>query len=167
MAQAGRQQARPAPGRTIPARQAPGGPPAKLTLAQVTFKEPTPGGTPTPSMDMPDDWKDSDEVKAAGQFYPTADWRKPGEYFEGILLGVSPERGPNKQRLYHLQHSGGDYFDCWGTTAIDDRIDQLMNSGVLTTGMEVRVTYLGEAPTARNQNPVKLFDVRCRPGKTR
>jgi len=136
--------------------------------AQVTFKEPAQSDTPVAQANVPDDWKEGEGVEvASGQFFPTADWKRPGEYAEGIYLSVEEERGPNKQRLYHFQHSGGDNFDVWGTTTIDDRINALTTMGKLVTGMEVRITYLGEAPTARNQNPVKLFDVRCRAGKTR
>lgn len=164
---AGRPGTRPAPARTQtpPARgQRPGAPPAAPAMIKThwaTFKEPTPGQAQA-QVERDNDW-DGEDVAVAGQFHPTPVWDAPGAKVVGQYLGMSENRGPNNQRMYHFKNmSDGSYFDVWGATSLDNRMDDLINQGALVTNVIVRMVYLGDVPTKRGMSPTKTFDIRTK-----
>lgn len=137
------------------------GAPAKPTIIKThwaEFKEPTPGQQRT-QVEADPDWS-GDDVVRAGDFHPTPVWDSPGAKIEGIYLGMSENRGPNNQRMYHFRHpEEPTYFDVWGAKALDDRFNDLLQSGRLETGYLMRITYLGDVETKRGQNPAHTFEV--------
>ena len=76
---------------------------------------------------------------------------------------MSENRGPNNQRMYHFKNmSDGSFFDVWGATSLDNRMDDLINQGALVTNVIVRMVYLGDVPTKRGMSPTKTFDIRTK-----
>lgn len=139
-----------------PAKAAPKRFPAKL----VEFEAPT-GDDDQPAVqaDLPDDWRGPGTTQA-GAFNPTPRWREPGEYVDGEYLGMSTNRGPNASRLYHLRLREGTFIDVWGSTALDNRMDDAFRLGLQPgAGQHVFIQYLGTQPTKRGANPVKVFNV--------
>jgi len=142
------------PSAAAPAKAAP----VRITPHWAEFKQPTPGEGPRAVVDQPDDWK-GDDVVEAGEFHPTPIWDSPGATVEGTYIGLSENRGPNAQRMYHFRHDDGSYFDVWGSTSMDQRLDQMLASGMLTTGYRMRVTFTGDVPTKRGQSPAHTFAI--------
>jgi len=150
----------PRPGVPRPGVARPGVPvkPKVITPHWAEFKDPTPATGPRTEVEQPDDWK-GDDVIEAGEFHPTPIWDSPGATIEGTFIGYVENRGPNNQRLYHFRHDDGRYFDVWGATAMDSRMTDMLNSGQLMTGYRVRITFKGDEPTKRGQNPAHTFAI--------
>lgn len=132
--------------------------PVVIKPFQADFKEPTPGQQRSVVTDDPE-WS-GDNVIVAGEFHPTPVWSKPGAMVIGTYLGMSENRGPNAQNMWHFRHDDGAFFDVWGATSLDTRLKDLINAGQLVQGYRVRIVFKGDEPTKRGQNPTHTFDVR-------
>lgn len=65
---------------------------------------------------------------------------KPGDEISGVYAGKESGVGPNNSNLYNLQVDG-QLVGVWGTTILDARMKNL------SLGEEVKIVYLGEAPS--------------------
>lgn len=142
------------------ARAAAPPPPKPITIVPFAadFKEPTPGQQRSVVQDDAE-WT-GDNVIVAGEFHPTPIWSKPGAMVIGTYLGMSENRGPNSQKMWHFRHDDGGFFDVWGATSLDSRLGDLIQAGQLVPSYRVRIVFKGDEPTKRGQNPTHTFDVR-------
>lgn len=93
-------------------------------------------------------------------FPPSPDWQKVGEAVFGHYIGLRLDVGPNKSRIYELaahQVEGKEPLTVavWGSAALDRLFDSAYPP--IRLGDRVAIIYLGEKPTQRGLNPVKLF----------
>ncbi len=114
---------------------------------------------------LPAEWQAADVL---GGLPPSPVFETPGEAIFGLFVGVRDNVGPNNSRVYELMaHKGPDQKPeltaVWGSTALDRMFDSAMPK--VQAGDRIGIVYLGERPTKRNQNPVKLFKLLVkRPG---
>lgn len=101
-------------------------------------------------------------VEAPSNLAPTAQWSKPGEFVEGIFLGLADEVGPNESRLYNFKMEDGALVAVWGGTVLDSRMDMCRAQG-LDVGDTVRIVYVGDAQAKKGQNPARIFKVGFKP----
>jgi len=112
---------------------------------------------------LPEEWQDANVL---GGLPPSPVFEEPGEAIFGIFVGVRDGVGPNNSRVYELMaHKGPnvkpELTAVWGSTALDRMFDSAMPK--VKSGDRVGIVYLGERPTKRNQNPVKLFKLLVKP----
>lgn len=106
---------------------------------------------------LPAEWQDATVL---GGLPPSPVFEIPGEAIFGIYVGVRDGVGPNNSRVYEIMaHKGPnqkpELTAIWGSTALDRMFDSAMPK--VKSGDKIGIVYLGERPTKRNQNPVKLF----------
>ncbi len=92
--------------------------------------------------------------------HPTVEFENPGEYFIGRFDSARPDVGKNKSWMYlfmfdNKETGKRELVGVWGSTALDVKMARANPN----KGQSVCIQYLGTAPTARGQNPVKLFRV--------
>jgi hypothetical protein len=95
-------------------------------------------------------------------FPPSPQWEHPGDALFGYFVTMREGIGPNSSRLYELSvpRKGEDPVTVavWGSAALDRIFDSVFPP--IKSGDKVGMIFLGEKPTKRGLNPVKLFDVR-------
>lgn len=106
---------------------------------------------------LPDGFENAETL--AG-FPPSPEWKNPGDTLFGDFIGVKTDVGPNKSRLYEIAAFQGEGKDLlgvavWGSAALDRLFDSAYPP--IQTGDRIGIIYLGEKPTNRGLNPVKLF----------
>jgi len=106
---------------------------------------------------LPAEWQAADVL---GGLPPSPVFETPGEAIFGLFVGVRDNVGPNNSRVYEIMaHKGPDQKPeltaVWGSTALDRMFDSALPK--VQAGDRIGIVYLGERPTKRNQNPVKLF----------
>lgn len=109
---------------------------------------------------LPEEYKGGETMSG---FPPSPDWQQPGEAVFGHFVAMRLDVGPNKSRIYEIATPQGDGKDpmtvaVWGTAAIDRLFDSAYPP--IQLGDRVAFIFLGEKPTQRGLNPVKLFAVR-------
>jgi hypothetical protein len=109
---------------------------------------------------LPEEWEKGETL--AG-FPPSPEWREPGEAIWGEFIGLRTDVGPNKSRIYEIAAYQGDHqppvtVAVWGSAALDRLFDSAYPP--IQMGDRVGIVYLGEKPTQRGLNPVKLFALR-------
>jgi len=96
-------------------------------------------------------------------FPPSAKFEKVGECVFGEFIGMREEVGPNTSRLYEISIPNGTdrtTVAVWGGAAIDRLFDSAYPP--IQQGDRIAFIYLGEKPTKRQQNPVKLFALKVK-----
>lgn len=106
---------------------------------------------------LPDEWKDGETL--AG-FPPSPEWVKPGDALFGEYIGMRTDVGPYKSRIYEIAAYQGEDKEpltvaVWGSEALDRLFDSAYPP--IQLGDRVGIIFLGEKPTQRGLNPVKLF----------
>lgn len=92
-------------------------------------------------------------------FPPSVKFEKPGDFIGGEFIHLRENVGPNSSRVYELSVDGNNSvpFNCvvWGSSALDRQFDSAYPP--VQQGDKLGIIYLGDKPTSRKQNPVKLF----------
>jgi len=98
-------------------------------------------------------------------FPPSAKFEKVGECVFGEFVGMRSGVGPNASRLYEVSIPNGaeqTTVAVWGSAAIDRLFDSAYPP--IQQGDRIAFIYVGEKPTKRQQNPVKLFALKIKRG---
>jgi len=105
---------------------------------------------------LPDEFKNSETLSG---FPPSPEWKEPGQALFGYFIGMREKIGPNESRLYEISvpRKGEDPLTVavWGSAALDRLFDSSFPP--IRTGDKLGFIFLGEKPTKRGLNPVKLF----------
>lgn len=106
---------------------------------------------------MPEEYRRGETMSG---FPPSPDWQEPGEAVFGHFIGLRLDVGPNKSRIYELAAYQGKNKEpltvaVWGSAALDRLFDSAFPP--IRMGDRLAIIYLGEKPTQRGLNPVKLF----------
>lgn len=115
---------------------------------------------------LPDEWQAAEKL---GGFAPSPLFETPGEALFGTYVGMRDNVGPNNSRVYEIMAYQGpdkkaELTAVWGSTALDRMFDSAFPK--IKSGDRIGIIYLGSKATKRNQNPVKLFQLRVlRPGE--
>lgn len=139
---------------SVPARQSKQ---TGITPRPVTFRQPPAGSQADdlPEIALPERWRGEDVKASVGGLHPAAEWKNPGESFEGTFIKVLDEVGPNGSRIYQCASLEGEIVSIWGSTVLDDRWDDVQPQ----RGDLVYIVYRGLAKTKRDKNPAKVFEV--------
>lgn len=105
---------------------------------------------------LPEEFKRGDTLSG---FPPSPEWKKPGEALFGYYVMTREGVGPNESRLYEIAVPRKDdeplTVAVWGSAALDRLMDSAFPA--LKQGDKLAIIFLGEKPTKRGLNPVKLF----------
>jgi len=105
---------------------------------------------------LPEEFKRAETLSG---FPPSPEWKSPGDALFGYFVGTREMVGPNESRLYEIAMPRTDEepltVAVWGSAALDRLIDSAFPP--LKSGDKVAIIFLGEKPTKRGLNPVKLF----------
>ena len=111
---------------------------------------------------LPEEFAGSETLSG---FPPSAKFEKVGECIYGEFVGMRSGVGPNGSRLYEISiPNGADQTTVavWGSSAIDRLFDSAYPP--VQQGDKIAFIYVGEKPTKRQQNPVKLFALKVKRG---
>lgn len=114
---------------------------------------------------LPEEFKGAETL--AG-FPPSAKFDKPGDCVFGEFVTMREGVGPNSSRLYELSLPNGSgesmTVAVWGSAALDRLFDSAYPP--VQSGDRLAVIFIGEKPTKRGLNPVRLFALKVkRPGQ--
>lgn len=134
--------------------------PVTVNLQPVKYEQPEAESVDVAG--LPAEWQDAETL---GGFAPSPKWEVPGEALFGTFVAVRDNVGPNDSRVYEIMaYMGPDKKEeltaVWGSTALDRMFDSAFPK--IKTGDKVGIIYIGEKPTKRAQNPVKLFQLKVR-----
>lgn len=105
---------------------------------------------------LPEEFKRGETLSG---FPPSPNWEKPGEALFGYYVGMRDNIGPNNSRLYEIamprKNEEPLTIAAWGSAALDRLFDSAYPA--VKQGDKIAIVYLGEKPTKRGLNPVKLF----------
>lgn len=105
---------------------------------------------------LPEEFKRAETLSG---FPPSPEWKNPGDALFGYYVGTREKIGPNESRLYELAVPRKDEepltVAVWGSAALDRLVDSAFPP--LKSGDKMAIIFLGEKPTKRGLNPVKLF----------
>jgi hypothetical protein len=105
---------------------------------------------------LPEEFKRGETLSG---FPPSPEWKNPGDAIFGYFVKQREKIGPNESRLYELAVPRKDEepltVAVWGSAALDRLVDSAFPP--LKSGDKVAIIFLGEKPTKRGLNPVKLF----------
>lgn len=105
---------------------------------------------------LPEEFKRAQTISG---FPPSPEWKNPGDALFGYFVTMRDKIGPNESRLYELAVPRKDEdpltVAVWGSAALDRLIDSCFPP--LKSGDKMAIMFLGEKPTKRGLNPVKLF----------
>lgn len=105
---------------------------------------------------LPEEFK---RAQTLSGFPPSPEWKAPGDALFGYFVMMREKVGPNESRLYELAVPRKDEepltVAVWGSAALDRLVDSCFPP--LKSGDKLAIMFLGEKPTKRGLNPVKLF----------
>jgi len=106
---------------------------------------------------LPDEYRKGETLSG---FPPSPQWERPGQALFGEFVVLRDHVGPNDSRLYEIAAFQGEGKDpisvaVWGSAALDRLFDSAYPP--IQMGDRVAIIFLGEKPTKRGLNPVKLF----------
>ncbi len=132
--------------------------PVTVNLQPVKYEQPEAESVDVAN--LPAEWQSAETL---GGFAPSPRWETPGEAMFGTFVAVRDNVGPNDSRVYEVMaHMGPDkkpeLTAVWGSTALDRMFDSAFPK--IKAGDKIGIIYLGEKPTKRAQNPVKLFQLK-------
>lgn len=92
-------------------------------------------------------------------FPPSPKFEKVGDAVFGYYIRMQTDVGPYHSRLYELSVPRGSddplTIAVWGTSALDRLFDSAFPA--IEAGDKLAIIFLGEKPTKRGLNPVKLY----------
>jgi len=89
---------------------------------------------------------------------PTVKFEEPGEYILGRYIGVRELHIESRlQKLYDLMTPQREIVSVWGSTILDNRMDNATKKG-LNLNSSLMIQYLGDIDTGKG-NPAKNFRV--------
>jgi hypothetical protein len=124
---------------------------AKRELTPVTFVE----SDVAIDLAVDVDLKSEGFNEAPSSLTPTANWTTPGEYVEGIYLGMQEGIGPNKSKLYNFRMPDAQIVSVWGGTVLDSRMAMMQPP----VGSTVKIVYVGDGNKKPGQNPPRIFAI--------
>lgn len=108
---------------------------------------------------LPEEFK---RAQTLSGFPPSPKWERPGQTLFGYFLNLREDIGPNHSRLYEIsvpqEEEEPITVAVWGSAALDRLFDSAPQR--IEAGDKLAIIFLGEKPTKRGLNPVKLFAIR-------
>lgn len=108
---------------------------------------------------LPEEFKRGDTLTG---FPPSPKFETPGDAVFGYFITMREGVGPNNSRLYELSvpRKGEEpkTIAVWGSAALDRLFDSAFPP--VQVGDKVGIIYIGQKPTKRGLNPVKLFAIK-------
>ena len=83
---------------------------------------------------------------------PNWDFEK-NKILEGVLISKESSVGPNDSNFYKFELKNGEVTGAWGNVVLDDRLVQV------STGDQVKITYLGKVKNDQSGRTYKSFEV--------